>query len=274
MGFWSDSEPFLVDPGLSCPAVPTSLSSNQPLDVSGYGWTRDELPATVPPDPGAGSSGAMPAEPGRMTRSELQAWFRFGASDRTPADVPTSPPLDLEIGSGKGTFLLQQAPREPGVDFLGIEIAKAFWRHAADRLRRHGVPNARLLWHDAAAFLRAHVAGGVFRQVHIYFPDPWPKARHHKRRLIQPPFLRELHRVLEDHGDAPTGEAGLVRLATDHAEYFEWMEDAVARVPDLFERRGYEPPASAQPGEVVGSNFERKYQKEGRRFQGMILIKR
>lgn len=189
--------------------------------------------------------------------------------------------MDLEIGSGKGTFLVQQSPLELGVDFLGIEWAKAFWRHAADRMRRHGLPNARMLWHDADAFLRVHVGDRAFRQVHVYFPDPWPKARHHKRRLVQPAFLKELHRVLEDHdggevggGEVGGGEAGQVRLATDHAEYFAWMEEAVAEVGDWFERRDYEAPASAGPGEWVGSNFERKYQKQGRDFQGMILVKR
>ena len=93
----------------------TSLSSNQPLDVSGFGWTRDELPATAGPDAG------------RFSPTSLRRWFGL------PEDL--SRPLDLEIGSGKGTFLVQHAPLEPGTDFLGTEIAKAFWRHAADRAR-------------------------------------------------------------------------------------------------------------------------------------------
>ncbi|MEM6856191.1 MAG: hypothetical protein AAF593_17460, partial [Planctomycetota bacterium] len=68
--------------------------------------------------------------------------------------------------------------------------------------------------------------------------------------------------------------AGEVRLATDHAEYFEWMEDHAAQVADLFERVAFERPASAGEGELVGTNFERKYIREGREFQAMILVKR
>ncbi|MEM7578091.1 MAG: tRNA (guanosine(46)-N7)-methyltransferase TrmB, partial [Planctomycetota bacterium] len=174
-----------INPGGYSAAMPTSLSSNQPLDVSGFGWTRDELPGS---------------EAGPMSPEALRRWF--GLSD------DLSRPLDLEIGSGKGTFLIQHAPLEPGVDFLGIEIAKAFWRHAADRARRHGVANARMLWHDAPTFLRIHVADETFRRVHIYFPDPWPKARHNKRRLVQPPFLQELHRVLRPAGEV-SGDPGV-----------------------------------------------------------------
>lgn len=228
--------------------MPTSLSSNQPLDVNGFGWTRDELPSS---------------EDGAMSRSALRSWFGLAGGDDRP--------LDLEIGSGKGTFLVQQSPLEPGVDFLGIEIAKAFWRHAADRARRHGLANVRLLWHDADAFLRTHVNDGTFRRVHIYFPDPWPKARHNKRRLIQPAFLSELHRVLVEPGAEGVAE---VRLATDHEDYFEWMEDAASQVTEIFERRAFVSPDSAGEGELVGTNFERKYRPEGRRFQGMLLVKR
>ncbi len=198
-----------------------------------------------------------------MSRVALRQWFGLADDDARP--------LDLEIGSGKGTFLVQQAPLEPGVDFLGLEIAKAFWRHAADRARRHGLPNVRLLWHDADAFLRNHVADETFRRVHVYFPDPWPKARHHKRRLIQPPFLRELHRVLVAPGRDGVAE---VRLATDHTDYFAWMEEAAAAVTDVFERRPFVSPDSAGEGELVGTNFERKYRPEGRTFRGMVLAKR
>ena len=104
------------------------------------------------------------------------------------------------------------------------------------------------------------------RRVHIYFPDPWPKARHHKRRTVQAPFLRHLHRVLRAGGE--------VRLATDHDDYFQWMQDHAAQVADLFERQPFERPGSAEAGELVGTNFERKYRREGRAFYAMTLAKR
>ncbi len=226
--------------------MPASLSANQPQDVSGFGFDRDALPA-------AGADGRAVVD--------IQRLFSF-----PEAGAAMSRPLELEIGSGKGTFLAQQAPLQPGTDFLGIEIAKPFWRHAADRARRLAIGNVRVLWHDGEVFVRSNCADTVFEVVHLYFPDPWPKDRHHKRRSFQEPFLREVHRVLKPGGQ--------LRVATDHEGYFEWMEEHAARVDDVFERRVYEPPASAGPGEWVGTNFERKYQKEGRRFQGMFLVKR
>jgi tRNA (guanine-N7-)-methyltransferase len=224
--------------------APTSASSASNFDVTGYGYSQDDLPGL--------DHGPI----------ELAAWFNREASDPASAGRP----IDLEIGSGKGTFLTQQAKLEPDVDFLGIEWAKAYWRHAADRARRHGLANVRLLWADATVFVRHYVADGTLRRVHIYFPDPWPKKRHHKRRSVQAPFLRELHRVLR-----PAGE---VRLATDHGAYFEWMQDHADQVADRFERRPFERPGSAGEGELVGTNFERKYRREGRPFHAMILARR
>jgi tRNA (guanine-N7-)-methyltransferase len=175
-------------------------------------------------------------------------------------------PLELEIGSGKGTFLVQHASLCPGVDFIGVEYAKAFWKYAADRCRRHGLTNVRLIYAEAAFFVRNYVPPGSLRQVHVYFPDPWPKARHHKRRLIQEPFLRLMHGLLE--------EKGAIRLATDHADYFQWMEHHAELVADLYAREPFETPLGAEAGELVGTNFERKYRQQGRSFFGMILRKR
>lgn len=219
-----------------------SLSNQSGKRVEGFGRSQDDLP---------------PLDHGPI---DLRSWFGFAA------DPSQQRQMDLEIGSGKGTFLVQQAVEEPDIDFLGIEWAKGFWRHAADRARRHDIANVRLLWADATVFVRNYVADQTFRRVHIYFPDPWPKKRHHKRRSVQAPFLMELHRVLQDGGE--------VRLATDHHEYFDWMQDHANQVADHFERRPFERPDSAGEGELVGTNFERKYRREGRPFNAMILAKR
>ena len=190
---------------------------------------------------------------------------RFDVRDWFPPDR-RGHPLELEIGSGKGTFLVQQARAMPEVNYVGVEYAAAFWRHAADRCRRHGLQNVRALHADARTFVQWHCADAIFRQVHIYFPDPWPKKRHNKRRLIQESFLRELHRTL-------TPDAA-VRIVTDHDDYFAWIEEHAGRVTDLFERGSFEKPLAAGEGEVVGSNFERKYRREGRPFHGLTLHRR
>ena len=205
--------------------------------MTGVGLTAEQLP---------------PFDAGPL---DLRSWFPQPGA-----------PLELEIGSGKGTFLVQQASKTPHINYIGLEYAKAFWRYGADRCRRHGLTNARLVYVEAGAFLRSYCPDGVFRQVHVYFPDPWPKARHHKRRLIQTPVYREIHRVLEP--------AGLLRIATDHGDYFAWMREHLAPVAELFEELPFESPASAGEGELVGTNFERKYRREGRPFHAMILRKR
>jgi len=213
-----------------------SLSHGRELDVTGYGLMWEELP---------------PLEAGPI---DLGSWF---GPERAHL------PLELEIGSGKGTFLVQQATKTPDVNYIGIEWAKAFWRYAADRARRHGLANVRLLRAEAGAFIRNYVRDNALRQIHIYFPDPWPKARHHKRRLIQEPFLREAYRVLQP--------GGIIRIATDHADYFQWMQEHVARTSDIYKVLPFESPESAGEGELVGTNFERKYRREGRPFFSMVL---
>ncbi len=225
-----------------------SLSHGKTMDVRGFGLADADLPR---------NEHGGPAGP-----IDLRDWF--------PADR-TDCPIDLEIGSGKGTFLVQQAARQPGVNFLGIEWANQFWRFAADRARRHHLHNVRLLRTEAAGFVRNYLLPRSLRQVHIYFPDPWPKKRHHKRRLIQPDFLRELHRVLADPSqDDPA--AGTVQLATDHADYHQWMQEAAANVADLFTLEPFIPVESAD-AELVGTNFERKYRQEGREFFALVLRK-
>lgn len=173
--------------------------------------------------------------------------------------------FELEIGSGKGTFLLQQAELEPETNFLGIEWAGEFWAYAADRIRRRGLPNVKLLHGDATEFIRTRVPDGIVSVIHLYFSDPWPKTRHHKRRVIQDHTLREFHRIL-----APKGE---LRIVTDHDELWAWDVEHAERASALFERRAFEKPASAGEGEVVGTNFERKFRREGRPFHAMTLVR-
>ena len=174
-----------------------------------------------------------------------------------------SNPLELEVGSGKGTFLVQQAMQTPDINYVGIEYTRQFWLYAADRCRRHGLNNVKLVHAEAAFFIRNFVPDGCFTQAHVYFPDPWPKKRHHKRRLIQVPFLRELAGTLKP--DA------LLRMVTDHTDYFQWMQQQVVQVADLYMPLPFESPQSAGAGELVGTNFERKYRRQGRPFHALIL---
>lgn len=210
--------------------------------------------ALVPGESGCGRDQLPASASGKIGPD----WF---FPDRDP-----SRPFDLEIGAGKGTFLLQQAAIEPGTDFLGIEWAGEFYRYAADRARRRGVANVRFLHADAVEFIRGWMRDGCVRVIHLYFSDPWPKKRHHKRRVVQDHSLAEFHRILRDDGE--------LRIVTDHDDLWEWMVEHAERNSALFERVAFAPPASAGEGEVVGTNFERKYRREGRPFHSMTLRRR
>ncbi len=187
-------------------------------------------------------------------RIDPRAWF-----DRPQRS------LQIEIGCGKGTFLVQQSPAHPDVNYLGIEQSPEFYRYAADRARRRELSNVRILRANAVEFFRFWCAEHVTAVIHLYFSDPWPKKRHHKRRVIQDRTLVEFHRALE-----PGGE---LRLVTDHEDLWAWYEDHVTRHGHLFQRCVFDRVESAGEGEIVGSNFERKYRREGRPFFGMVLRK-
>ena len=166
---------------------------------------------------------------------------------------------------GKGTFLKEQARARPEVNFFGIEWANFYWKYASDRLRRHKCLNARTVRAEALFFLREHVADASLSVLHVYFPDPWPKTRHHKRRLIQQPFLEQARRVL-----APGGR---LQIVTDHKEYWEENIEPLVRAAAGFTVVDYNRPGSAGDGEFVGTNFERKYRREGRPFYAIAAVK-
>ena len=177
-------------------------------------------------------------------------------------------PVELEIGMGKGTFLTEQAKARPEVNFFGIEWANWFWRYASDRLRRNGCTNARTVRAEALFFLREHVPDESLSVLHVYFPDPWPKKRHHKRRLVQEPFMKQAERVLVP--------GGRLQVVSDHKGYFEENIEPMIRAAADGGRLSivdYNRPGSAGEGEFVGTNFERKYQREGRPFYALAAVK-
>jgi tRNA (guanine-N7-)-methyltransferase len=174
-------------------------------------------------------------------------------------------PVELEIGMGKGTFLTEQSKARPDVNFFGIEWARWFWRYASDRLRRNKCLNARTVRAEASFFLTEFVPPESISVLHIYFPDPWPKARHHKRRLIQQTFMPVAYRILKP--------GGRIQIVTDHQGYWEENIEPVIRAAKGFEVVDYNRPGSANEGEFVGTNFERKYRREGRPFYAIAAVR-
>ncbi len=164
-----------------------------------------------------------------------------------------SGPVHIEIGTGKATFLLNEAMAQPHANFFGIERASRYYRYAVDRIGRWGLTNVRIMRTDAVHFLTEFVPDNSVDFFHIYFPDPWPKKRHHKRRFFCPANLEQLIRALKTDGQ--------LKIATDHAEYFEQIRKLTANESDRLEEIEFVPTAGAEIGEWVGTNFERKYLK-------------
>ena len=165
-------------------------------------------------------------------------------------------PVHIEIGTGRATFLLNQAKAQPKVNFLGIEWAGKYYRYAVDRIGRWALSNVRIIRTDAAHFLADFIPDNSIDCFHIYFPDPWPKKRHHKRRFFCPANIKQLLRCLK------TG--GSIKVTTDYAEYFELITNLMEMNKDRLEPTEFLPTAGAELGEWVGTNFERKYLKEQR----------
>lgn len=174
-------------------------------------------------------------------------------------------PVHIEVGSGKGTFLLHQAKAQPSDNFLGIEWAGRYYRYAVDRIGRWGLTNVRIIRTDAAGFIAESLPEDSVDCFHIYFPDPWPKKRHHKRRFLCPANMEHLIRCLKAEGQ--------LRIATDHADYFDQIKKVIAAESDKLEEVEFIRPAGAEGGEWAGTNFERKYIKDQRPIYTLAVQK-
>lgn len=188
-----------------------------------------------------------------------------------PPDAPKPEPLDLEaflgakgpieieIGCGKGTFLAGYCEHHPELPFLALEWEAEFAFYAAERLaKRPALQHARVILGDAVPFFRDFLPESCAQAIHIYFPDPWPKKRHHKHRIIRPEFLELMRRVARP--------GALFYFGTDHAEYNEAAREIFANTPWL---EMLEP--DAEPTEGIQTNFEIKYRKIGKPIHRCVL---
>ena len=139
-----------------------------------------------------------------------------------PADLfDPARPLEVDCGCGKGRFLLARATAHPDVQFLGIDRMLVRVRKLDRKLLRAGLENVRLLRMEAFYSLQQLLPPHRARTIYIFFPDPWPKRRHHRRRLFSPEFLDVLWTRLE--------LGGTVQVATDHLDYFAEIRKCLAR---------------------------------------------
>ncbi|MDQ7087892.1 MAG: tRNA (guanosine(46)-N7)-methyltransferase TrmB [Acidobacteriota bacterium] len=187
-----------------------------------------------------------------------------------PVFSATTHPVELEIGVGKGRFLLLAAAARPETNFIGIEVARAYHEKTLDRLAKRALTNVRLVHGEAGHFVARCLGPASLAAIHVYFPDPWPKKRHHKRRLIRPAVLEHFARVL-----AP---GGLLRVVTDHADYALVIGEVLTANPE-FEKAAATPGLWELPGMgdyTTGgvTNFEIKYRREGRPIHRFAFLRR
>lgn len=169
-------------------------------------------------------------------------------------------PVEIEVGFGKGLFLVTAGPACPKVNFLGIEIQRKFQLSVANRLAKRELKNVRVACTDARNLMTNHVPPGSVQAVHVYFPDPWWKKRHRKRRVFTLDFCKTCQQVLQ--------AAGKLHVVTDVQDYFAIITELLAAT----QFTALPVPEPDDPSHDLDylTNFERKYRKEGRPiYRGM-----
>ncbi len=196
-------------------------------------------------------------QPGCATLAGDEALY-FGEKFDSRSLFGREAPLEVEIGSGRALFLVAAARAEPAHDFLGLERSLSYYRVCRERLARAGLANARVLRADGGLFAESLEPRSV-RAFHIYFPDPWPKKKQRKRRLLDAVTLDLFASRLEG--------GGTLRITTDHAGYGQVIGSLLQTVAalDRLEWSALPPPPQ--------TNYERKYKVEGRPIWRFLLVR-
>lgn len=174
-----------------------------------------------------------------------------------PAIFGNDQPVEVEVGCGKGLFLVSAATQFPKRNFFGIEIAHKFARFTAARLAKQSLSNARVAQADARRVLTEWIADASVAALHVYFPDPWWKRRHKKRRIFNEGFVAQAARVLRQDGE--------LRIASDVEEYYKKIEGLIGQHSAFEPLERILDPNPQQDFDDL-TNFERKYLKLGKQI--------
>lgn len=213
---------------------------------------------------------------GRLTRAQERAftalWPRFGVDWRRGEQLHPSAlfgddrPVFLEIGFGSGDGLAQMAEAHPERGYLGVEVHRPGVGHLLLELDRRELGNVRVLRQDAAELLEHGLPAASLDGVYLFFPDPWPKQRHHKRRIVQPAFIERLARILRP--------GGLFHAATDWAPYAEHMRRVLEAADGLFANSNGPGRYAERPADRPLTRFERRGQRLGHGVYDLIYRRR
>jgi tRNA (guanine-N7-)-methyltransferase len=210
----------------------------------------------------------------RITPAQVRAlgelWPRYGIPEGTaPLDWPTvfgcAAPVILEIGFGNGEALTAAAAAHPENNYLGIEVHRPGVGSLLRRIKAGEMNNVRVMLGDAKEILEQRVADAPLTAVHLFFPDPWPKKRHHKRRLVQPEFAALVARKLVP--------GGYFHLATDWPAYAEHMVAVVSATPGLVDASG-EGRFQKLVAERLATRFEQRGRRLGHEVRDLVYLRR
>lgn len=174
-------------------------------------------------------------------------------------------PVHLEIGFGNGEALAAMAAAHPEQDYLGIEVHRPGVGALLRRLDADGIHNVRVLVTDASEVLERRIPDASLSAVYLFFPDPWPKKRHHKRRLVQPAFIERLRDKLQP--------GGTLHLATDEEDYARHMLAVLSQAPDFENLAGAGQFAVRSPVRPL-TRFERRGQRLGHGIRDLVFRRR
>jgi tRNA (guanine-N7-)-methyltransferase len=213
---------------------------------------------------------------GRLTSAQERAfqdlWPRYGVewTPWSPIDLAdlfgNARPVVLEIGFGNGDSLAEMAERDPHRNWLGIEVHGPGVGHLLLEIERRGLTNLRLIRHDAVDVLSHGIAPGALAGVQLFFPDPWPKRRHHKRRILTPRLVGLLARTIRP--------GGVFHAATDWEPYAEQMIEIMESSSDRFENLAGPGGFSPRPPERPLTRFELRGERLGHQVRDLMFRRR
>ncbi len=203
----------------------------------------------------------------RLTSGQQAAldelWPKFGIDIKDSGPPPLSDltqlfgrqaPVVLEIGFGNGESLVSMAQTQPDKDFIGIEVHRPGVGHCLQGIAENELSNLKLIRHDAVDIIQNHIQPGALQAVQLYFPDPWHKRKHHKRRIVQPSFIELLHSRIRSGGH--------FHMATDWQHYAQFMLKVMTAA------QGWNNRSKQQDGYLPRPEFrpETKFERRGQRL--------
>ncbi|MGZ8244689.1 tRNA (guanosine(46)-N7)-methyltransferase TrmB, partial [Methylomagnum sp.] len=210
---------------------------------------------------------------GRLTDGQQKAletlWPVYGLESGQAFDKQAvfgrEAPVIVEIGFGNGESLAQMAADQPDKDFLGMEVHRPGVGHLLLKLSERGLTNVRIYNADAMEVLDKNIADASLAGVNLFFPDPWPKKRHHKRRIVNPAFMGLITRKLE--------RGGFFHAATDWEDYAQHMLSVLGECPGLENREGKNA-YSSRPAHRPLTKFESRGQGLGHGVWDLVFTRR